>query len=127
MKKEPIVFILHITISVRQIEKYIKGLSKNQFLKSVTIQDAVARRLEIIGEAAKNLPLSFRKKYPEIAWTKIIGMRNVLIHEYFGVNLGLIWEIIKRDLPMFKKQIGKIIDDNQQRILDLYGVDFLKK
>src|SRR3989339_861168 len=123
MKKEPLVFVLHIRISIRFIEKYIMGLSKSDFLKSNEIQDAIARRLEIIGEASKNLPASFKNKYPEISWKKIVGMRNVLIHEYFGVNLGLIWQIVKKDLPIFKKQIEEITNDNKQRILDLYGVD----
>jgi uncharacterized protein with HEPN domain len=105
MKKNPEIFLKHIIESIESIEKYTENISQDKFFESTRTQDAVVRRLEIIGEAVKNLPMSFRNKYPDIPWRKAAGMRDVLIHEYFGVDLALIWEIIKKDLPNFKKQI----------------------
>lgn len=78
-------------------------MTKEKFFESLTIQDAVIRRLTIIGEAVKNIPDSLRKNYPKIAWRKIAGLRDVLIHAYFGVDMELVWKIIKDDIPELKK------------------------
>ncbi|HCP08521.1 MAG TPA: hypothetical protein DIT25_01850 [Candidatus Moranbacteria bacterium] len=104
-KKDPKIFLRHVLESIDRIENDLTGLSEVKFSKSLTIQDAVVRRLEIISEAVRNLPDPFRKKYPEIAWKKIAGMRDVLIHEYFGVDMELVWKIAKNDIPKLKKQI----------------------
>ena len=108
MKKDPKVFIGHILESVHLIEKYVDQMSKEDFLKSVNIQDAVIRRLEIIGEAVKNLPLEFRDEYPDIPWRQIAGMRDVLIHAYFGVDLDLTWKVVKSDLPELERKVAGI-------------------
>jgi len=116
---QPLIFILHIKDCLKHIDSHLKGTNKKSFYKSVKTQDAVLRRLEIIGEAANKLPAVFKKKYPEVKWRSIIGARNKLIHEYFGINLDLIWEIIRNDLPILKKQLDKIVKDNEQEVLDL--------
>lgn len=108
MKKDPKVFVSHIIESIKAIEKYTHTLSEQDFLESTEKQDAVMRRIEIIGEAIKNLPEDFQKQYPAIPWQDIAAMRNKLIHEYFGVDLALVWEVVKTDLPTLKKQIEKI-------------------
>ena len=72
------------------------------------LQDSVVRRIEIIGEAAKNIPNPFKKEHPKVAWKEIVGVRDVLIHHYFGSDLNILWEIIKKDIPMLKKQILEI-------------------
>lgn len=109
-KKDPKIFLKHILESIGEIERNIKNMSEDKFFDSITIQDAVVRRLEIIGEAVKNLPLSFRNKHPKIAWKKIAGMRDVLIHEYFGVNIGLVWKVVNNDIPKLKKQIMELLE-----------------
>lgn len=109
VKKDPKIFLKHILESIGEIERNIKNMSEDKFFDSVTIQDAVVRRIEIIGEAVKNLPPSFKNKYPEIVWKKITGMRDVLIHEYFGVNIGLVWKVVNNDIPKLKKQIMKLL------------------
>lgn len=119
MKKESLIFVLHIKDCLIHIDGHLKGIDKKSFEKSIKTQDAVLRRLEIIGEAANKVPASFKKKYPKVKWKSIIGARNILIHEYFGVNLDLIWQIIKKDLPILKKQIDQIISDNGQKVLNL--------
>jgi len=85
-------------------------MPEREFVELTTIQDAVIRRLEIIGEAVKNIPFSFRKEYPKILWKKISGLRDILIHEYFGVDMRLVWRITKKDMPEFKKRISDIIE-----------------
>ena len=66
--------------------------------------------MEVIGEAVKNLPASFKKKYPKIAWREIAGMRDILIHEYFGVNINVVWSTVKKDIPKFKKEIEELVE-----------------
>lgn len=109
-KKDPKIFLKHVLESIGEIEKNTKNLSEDNFFDSVTIQDAAVRRLEIIGEAVKNLPLSFRNKHTKIPWKKIAGMRDVLIHEYFGVNIRLVWKVVNKDIPKLKKQISELLE-----------------
>ena len=111
MPRQPLIFLEHILESIELIEEYIENIDKDSFIKSKNIQDSVIRRLEIIGEAAKNLPFDFREKYNSIEWNKIAGMRDVLIHHYFGVDLKLIWNLIKKDIPKLKQEIQSILED----------------
>lgn len=99
MKKDPKIFLEHILESIRNIEKYTGSFTKEQFLKNIQLQDAVTRRLEIIGEAVKNLPASTKDKNDKIPWKKISGTRDILIHEYFGMDMDLIWRVVKKDIP----------------------------
>ena len=108
MNKDYLPYLNHILDSIKDIEAHIKSFSKKKFLSSVKTQDAVVRKLEIIGEATKHIPSNLRKKYPEIPWKQIAGMRDRLIHVYFDVDLDLVWKILKTDLPKLKKQIEKI-------------------
>jgi uncharacterized protein with HEPN domain len=83
-------------------------ITEEEFYKNYQTQDAVIRRLEIIGEAVKNIPHEFREKYPKIPWKKVAGLRDVLIHGYFGVNLRRVWKTIVKDLPELKEEIMKV-------------------
>lgn len=111
MKKNPKIFLEHIKESIDEIENHIGNMSEKIFLDDIKTKDAVIRRIEIIGEATKNLPVSFKKKNPQIEWQDISNMRNKLIHEYFGVDEYLVWEVIKKDIPKLKKQIQKLLEE----------------
>lgn len=111
MKKDPKIFLRHIIESIEYIEKYTRGKRENNLRENQELQDAVVRRIEIIGEAVKNLPADFKKKYPEIKWRKITGMRDMMVHEYFGVDLKIVWKTVKRDIPLLKKDAQKILKD----------------
>lgn len=109
MKKNPLVFLTHILESIKWIEKDTAGFSEQEFDTNVPIQDAVVRRLEIIGEAVRNLPEDFKDEHATIPWQDILDMRNQLIHHYFGVDLHTVWKVIQNDLPPFKKQIQEVL------------------
>ena len=111
MKKEIRIFIEDILKSIEKIEEYVRGMSGEEFFRFSQVQDAVMRRLEIIGEAAKKVPEGFRSKYPEIPWKLIAGMRDVLIHGYFDVNLERVWVIVEKDLPDLKRKISRILKE----------------
>jgi uncharacterized protein with HEPN domain len=105
MKKNAKIFLTHILDSVNLVEEYLKGKGKLDFLNSIQLQDSVIRRIEIIGEAIKNIPNDIKENYSQIPWKEITGMRDILIHQYFGVDLDLTWQVIDKDLPRLKRQI----------------------
>ncbi len=109
MRKNPKIFLEHILESIGEIESHIKNFSEDSFFNDTKTQDAVMRRIEIIGEAVKNLPKNFKEKHPEIEWREIAGMRDKLIHEYFGIDPDTVWDTAKNDIPKLKKQISKLI------------------
>lgn len=111
MKRDIGLFIEDIIDSIKNIEEFSKNLDKEKFSKDNLRQSAIIRQLEIIGEAAKNIPNSFRERYPKIAWKDIAGFRDKLSHAYFGVNLDRVWEIIEGDLPNLKEEISKVSID----------------
>ena len=114
MKKDPKIFIEHILKSISQIELFSKGLTKDDFFKNELKQYAIIRAIEIIGEATKNIPASFRNKYPDIEWKKIAGTRDKLTHHYFGIDLDTVWNVIKEHIPKLKKDMEKIIKNNSK-------------
>ena len=109
MKKDSEVFLAHILDSIHLIEEYSINVTPTKFHKNRALQDAIIRRLEIIGEAVKNLPTSFKTKYPDIPWKQMAGMRDILIHEYFDVDLFLTWKVVKQEIPLIKEKLLAIL------------------
>ena len=97
-------------ISMERIQEYVSGLEFIQFKQKHMVVDAVIRNLEIIGEASKHIPKSIITKYPAIPWKKMYGLRNIVTHEYFGLDYELIWEIAKNDLPKNQVDLKKLIE-----------------
>ncbi len=94
--------------AIDKIERFIKRMTFAQFKKKELVMDAVIRNFEVIGEASKNIPNSIKNKYPEIPWAQMNGMRNVLIHQYFGVDTKVVWHTAKKALPKLKKQLTEL-------------------
>ena len=99
-------FLSDIKEAMRRTNSYTENLSYEEFLEDIKTQDPVIRNVEIIGEAAKNISEELRKKYQEIQWKDMAGVRDKLIHHYFGVNLDIVWTAIKEEFPGIILQIG---------------------
>jgi len=112
MSKRPIDLLLHdICQSIDRIEEYIGNQSFDTFSKDQKSIDAVVRNLEVIGKAANRLPDETTEKYSEIGWHKVVGLRHRIVHEYFGIDLEIIWQILHKDLPELKQKIMQILSD----------------
>ena len=105
MSKDPFVYVAHVQESIDMLQQYFDGVTKAAFMKNKQLEDAAVRRIEIIGEAVKQLPSAFRNARPSIRWSNIARMRDKLIHRYFGVSLDAVWDVVKHDLPILKKQL----------------------
>ena len=100
----------HILNAISEIEQYTINVSLEDFRKNSMLKFASVKQLEIIGEAANHISEEMIKEYPETKWRSIIGLRNLLIHEYFGIDVHIVWNIIVKDLPKLKKKINKLLD-----------------
>lgn len=109
MEKDNNIFLGHILENIEAAEKFIMEVSENDFYNNLEKVYAVIRSLEIIGEAARNLSNDFKAAAPHIAWRDISDFRNVLIHEYFGVDKEKVWAVVKNDLPNLKKEIELLL------------------
>jgi len=97
--------------ALRRARRYTEGQSYEQFLADTKTQDAVIRTLEILGEATKRLSPSLREIHPEIPWKSMAGVRDKLIHDYFGVNVDIVWEIVRDQLPALVEQVEAALND----------------
>lgn len=109
MIKDDAVYVRHILDAINQIEEYVAGFDYERFLGNRLVQDGVIRQFEIIGEATKNLSSDLKDRYPHVPWKDIAGMRDKLIHQYFGVDLSAVWETVVLDLPAFKGDVSGIL------------------
>lgn len=110
MTKDSTIFLRHIIESIELIQRRVKGVTYEEFAEDIDLQDMVIRRLEIIGEAVRNLPREFRLKHSNIDWQDPAGMRNALIHAYFDVDLNMVWDTITNDIPTFKEKIKVLLE-----------------
>ena len=110
MKKNDIIYLQHILDAILRIESYLHKIDEETFYKYYLRQDGIIRQLEIIGEAVKNISNELRQKYPMIPWKGYAGMRDKLIHGYFGVDIEQVWIAAADDIPLLKKQIIQIVE-----------------
>ena len=113
-KRDYRLYIDDIIEAIKKIEEYSKGLSFDDFSEDSKAIDAVVRNFEIIGEAVKHIPQRVRRKYPKVPWKLMAGMRDKLIHEYFGANKEVLWKTIKEDLPKVKPLIKEVLGEMEQ-------------
>ncbi len=110
MPRDYEVYLEDILQAITKIRQYTAGLSPAAFAGDAKTVDAVVRNLEVIGEAAKTIPEALRSQHPEVDWKRLVGLRNILIHEYFGVDAELIWDIIQNKLATLEEQIRAMLD-----------------
>ena len=109
MSKRPIDLLLNDIIEpIDRVEQYTQGMSFDEFSSDQKSIDAVVRNLEIIGEAANRLPDDFKEKHSSVEWYKVVGLRNRIIHGYFGIDLQIIWQIVHADLPLLRQTLSLI-------------------
>ena len=109
MSKQPKEYLKHILDEIKFLLTSSKDINEDKFMYDETLQRAYSRSLEIIGEATKQLPKDFIDKYPEIDWSLMAGMRDKLIHHYFGVDYAIVWDVVKNELPKLEPQIKNLI------------------
>lgn len=109
LQKDYKLYFLDIAVSCRKIVRYTKGMDHEEFASNPMVIDAVIRNLEVIGEAVNKIPSEIRSGIPDIPWSDIVGLRNKVIHEYFDVNIPIIWETATKDIPVFQKQVRSVI------------------
>lgn len=115
IKREFILYLEDMFQSMQRIEEYLGELDFKKFKMTYMVVDAIIRNFEIIGEASKNIPIEVQEKYPEIPWRKMYGLRNLIAHEYFGIDYEMIWEIAKNNLPQNRNDLAEIIEKEKTR------------
>lgn len=114
MKRDYKLFLKDIINAMDAIERFIEGMELDDLVKDDKTSSAVIRKFEIIGEAVRNIPGWLRGKYPQIQWRRMVGMRDRLIHGYFGIDYELVWEAIKTEIPRVKPELQKILKEMER-------------
>ncbi len=113
MTNRPLLYITHIFDAITSIETQMRRVTREQFDDSELLQGFVERKLEIIGEATKRIPDDYKKLYPQIPWKDMAGMRDILIHQYTGVDEDIVWKTVKQKIPRLREQIEKILQEEK--------------
>lgn len=106
-------YLSHIIDEINYLKSHTKGLTRDKFINDETLQRAFVRSIEIIGEATKKLPDELKQNYPNIEWKAVAGMRDKLIHDYFGIDYDIVWDVVINKIPQLHKEIRQIIDKEE--------------
>ena len=107
--KDDRLYLIHISECISRIESYVGGMNKEAFLSSSVIQDAVLRNLQVMAESTQRLSDAAKERRPQVDWYKIAGFRNILVHDYLGVDIERVWTILQKDIPSLKKAIDEMM------------------
>ena len=110
-KRDPVMLLEDMLAAMEKVERYTRGLDQRDFISDECTIDAVVRNLEIIGEAVRRMPEATTGSHPDIPWQKIAGMRNRIVHAYFGVDAEIVWQVVKGSLPTLSRQVSEILTD----------------
>lgn len=116
MAHDEMLYLRHVLDAMDTVKEYLQGVNEEKFKNTRLIQDGVIRQIEIIGEAVRHVSKDIRKTYPEIPWQDVAGMRDKLIHGYFGVDIEKVWDTAQDDLPILREQVERILKDFGQDI-----------
>ena len=108
-KRDASLLLQDMRESMQKIARYVAGMDRAAFLADDKTADAVVRNVEIIGEASNQLPEDFKTRNPQVPWRQMTGMRNRIVHDYAGVDLELVWEVVTKSLPVLEKQIAGLV------------------
>ena len=108
--KDDKLYLIHISECIQRIDSYVKGIDKEAFMNSPMIQDAVIRNLQVMSESTQRLSVEIKEKFSDIDWYKIAGFRNILVHDYLGVDIERVWRIIEKEIPILKHAVLKMLD-----------------
>lgn len=111
MPRDYRVFLDDILEASRAVLEYASGLSREQFFADRKTMQAVVWNLQVIGEAAKNIPHEIRSRYPDVPWRDMAGLRDVIVHQYFEIKLDVIWKVIQNDVPLVETRISAILEE----------------
>jgi len=115
MEKDDTIYLRHILDAVNTVEEYLRGVDEVKFKATRLLQDGAIRQIEIIGEAVRHISKDLRRTYPEIPWQDVAGMRDKLIHDYFGVDIEKVWLTTQEDLSVLKQQVIGVLKDYSQK------------
>lgn len=111
MPRDYKLYLEDILSAIEKIEAYTQGVSFEQMQQQGMLVDAILHNLEIIGEAAKHVPDALRLRHPEVEWRKISGLRDIVAHEYFGISLEIVWDILQNKLPELRVQVTQMLEE----------------